>query len=285
MFAPHVLLFLLLTLFRPHQVASPAVHGGDAADPSPDRASAGTVVSEGEDLLYEVRWSIFKLGTVRFKTLKDIQDGPSRLHAAVAFMDSYDGVPFVNLHAMTYTEMDSLFRSRGAKSLEKKGARWWILHYIMDQPSGRVFVEESWQPDLQTPPDKRTTIDTLSVDMRLIEDSFSLAFFARAHVRSSETVTLPLIVYGKLGAATMEFTDVPTSTEIDPVDYPIRVVPLRGHLNVEGLFGLTGDFQGWFSDDDACVPIKAKLNVILGSVTVELKAWTRRGWSPPQSSN
>jgi hypothetical protein len=44
---------------------------------------------------------------------------------------------------------------------------------------------------------------------------------------------------------------------------------------------MTGEFTGWFSDDEAAVPIKGKLNVLLGSVTVELIQWKRDSWSPP----
>jgi hypothetical protein len=45
---------------------------------------------------------------------------------------------------------------------------------------------------------------------------------------------------------------------------------------------MTGDFVGWFSDDAAAVPIKGKLKVLLGNVTVELIRWNRKGWNPPQ---
>ena len=267
--------------------AETAVGGSHPHDaPTPSRTdTAGGVVMEGEDLLYEVRWSVFKLGTIHFKTLKTVREDSTVLYSAVAFMDSYEGLPFVNLHALTYTQMDSAFSSRGAQSLEKKKDRWWVLHYIFDPPSGKVFVEESWQPDLTTPPATRKIIDTLTVDMRRIEDSFSLAFFARAHVHAVESVTLPVIVYGKVGLVHLTFTGNPTVKEIDAVDYPVRVLPVEGRLDVEGLFGMTGEFEGWFSDDDASVPIMAKLNVILGSVTVELKQWSRKGWSPPQKTN
>ena len=278
----HFLIPFALALLRPAPPADARpVPSDDPLQQSIIDDPPTTVVLEGEDLLYEVRWSVFKLGTIRFKTLKDIHDGDGVLHSAVAFMDSYKGLPFVDLHAMTYTEMDSLYATRGAQSLEKKKDRWWVLHYIVDAPAGKVYVEESWQADLQSPPETRKMTDTLHVDMKHIEDSFSLAFFARAHIRSRGAVKLPLILYGKIGTAYFEFTDEPETEEIDAIDYPVRVVPLQGHLDAEGLFGLTGEFKGWFSDDDARVPIKAKLNVILGSITVELKEWTRKGWIPP----
>jgi hypothetical protein len=46
---------------------------------------------------------------------------------------------------------------------------------------------------------------------------------------------------------------------------------------------LTGDFEGWFSNDEARVPILAKMKVILGSITIELMRWKRAGWTPPRA--
>ena len=47
------------------------------------------------------------------------------------------------------------------------------------------------------------------------------------------------------------------------------------------IFGLTGVFEGWFSDDAASVPISAKMHVLIGSVRIELLRWKRSNWTPP----
>jgi hypothetical protein len=73
--------------------------------------------------------------------------------------------------------------------------------------------------------------------------------------------------------------------EIDAVDYPIDVVGFEGNAEFVGIFGLTGGFDGWFSNDEARVPIVAHMKVILGSVTLELMSWKRPGWTPPRANN
>jgi hypothetical protein len=45
---------------------------------------------------------------------------------------------------------------------------------------------------------------------------------------------------------------------------------------------LEKDFEGWFSDDDARIPIRAKMKVIIGKVDIQLVRWKRANWSPPQ---
>jgi len=47
---------------------------------------------------------------------------------------------------------------------------------------------------------------------------------------------------------------------------------------------LSGKFEGWFSDDNAHIPIKALMNVYVGKILIELKSWKRTGWIPPKGS-
>jgi hypothetical protein len=217
---------------------------------------------------------MFKLGTIRLKTL------PGR--KAEAYIDSYAGLPFVDLHSIHYTWMDSLMHSRGSLSLEKRNNEWWGLDYIYDLGAKRVMIQEVLLKDPSAQPYKRTAKDTLSLPAPEFVDGLSIAYFPRRFVHTSSSVTVPTILYGKLGRTTFEFTGEHTTESIDAVDHPVRVVPLEGNTSVEGIFGMTGDFKGWFSDDEAAVPIKGKLKVLLGNVTVELIKWDRKGWNPPQ---
>ena len=80
-----------------------------------------------------------------------------------------------------------------------------------------------------------------------------------------------------IGFTKIKFTDKKEKTRIDAVKYPIQTFYLEGLCEWTALYGLGGKFQGWFSADDARVPIKAKMNVYLGSINIELKSWKRNG--------
>ena len=66
------------------------------------------------------------------------------------------------------------------------------------------------------------------------------------------------------------------------MDYDISSNFVDGVSYFKAVFGLTGDFSGWFSNDAAHIPLKAKLEVEIGNVTLELKSWKRKNWSPPK---
>jgi hypothetical protein len=247
----------------------------DALDTFVPSPSPRTIMSAEEELVYEVSWTVFKLGTIRLRTRND--------YTAKAWIDSYDGLPFVDLHSIYYTRMDSLLFSLGAYSVDKGKNGWTGLQYEQDSlVQSRVIVREASLREPNSPPDQLLVRDTINLGNRGFVDGLSIGYFARSGVFTKKTVDVPTVLSGKLGTTTFRFTGKKTRERIEALDDPIRVVEIEGTTNAEGIFGMTGDFKGWFSDDDAAVPIKGKLKVLLGNVTVELIGWKRKGWNPPQ---
>ena len=72
--------------------------------------------------------------------------------------------------------------------------------------------------------------------------------------------------------------------EIESVNYPVRTIYFNGKADWTGVYGVTGEFEGWFSDDEARVPILAKMKTYLGSANIKLVKWKRKNWSPPKGN-
>jgi len=244
--------------------------------------AAARVMMEGEELVYEVSWYFVKLGTIRTKILKANSNSNTMIrYSAMAYVDSYEGLPFADLHSVSYTGVDKFLSSRATRTLEKKGDEWWALNYAYDLPNKRLIIETTWQKDLNSAPYKSTGVDTLMLQDTTFQDGFSIAYFARSQIGTEQAIRVPTVMYENLGTTTFWFTNQKSTKTIDALERPIRVVELEGTLDVKGIFGLIGDFKGWFSDDSAAVPIKAEMNVILGVVDLELIEWDRDGWNPP----
>ncbi len=231
-------------------------------------------MAEEEDLVYEVSWTFFKLGSIRLKTFRD--------YTAEAHVHSYEGVPFVDLHSIHYTKMDSSFYSLGSRSIEKKENGWAGMNYVYDLTNNRLTVEETVQKDPQAKPDSRTVKDTLYLPNIDFMDGLSIAYLPRAFVHTNRSIDVPTVLYGKVGTTTFNFSGKKVTEELDVLENPVKAVELTGTTTVEGIYGMTGDFRGWFSDDSAAVPLKGKLKVLIGNVNVELIKWNRNGWNPPQ---
>ena len=63
--------------------------------------------------------------------------------------------------------------------------------------------------------------------------------------------------------------------EINASSYPIKSLYFNGTANWTGIYGLTGKFEGWFSDDEARIPVKAKMKLYVGNANIELVKWSR----------
>ena len=246
--------------------------------PPPAQAGApvpSKVLAEAEELTYNVRYAFFDLGQIRLKILKRVSTPAYVAYSAKAYIDSYPKIPFVDLHATFESLVDSTVFSRHfvAKVRDKD---WWdYARYTFEYDQNRIITEVGHRD---------TTIekqDTLMINS-VYQDGLSLFYFAREQVLSGKRMNVPTIVKEKKVNTYIDFHQTRTSVEIDALNYPVDVVSFDGTLDFIGLFGLTGDFEGWFSNDEARVPILAKMKVILGSITIELMSWKRAGWTPPR---
>jgi hypothetical protein len=63
------------------------------------------------------------------------------------------------------------------------------------------------------------------------------------------------------------------------LDDPVRTRKYKGFVHGQGgtSAGLSGEFTGWVSDDEAAIPLQAEMKVLLGSIHLELERWTRAG--------
>jgi hypothetical protein len=237
--------------------------------------------AEGEDLLYDASWIGITIGSIHLETLPSIDRSGEMRRAAVANIDSYSGLPFVDLHFTAYSEMDSAFNSLGSQSRENKNDGWQRVKYLYDLRKKLVVEEESYESDEVKGSTLPAKIDTIRLPGVPIQDGISLVYFARALVRMQGARSVPTLSYGEVGETFFNAGRPVSTISIDAWKKPIRVVQLSGKLKLRGIFGLTGDYVGWFSDDTALVPIAAEMKVLLGSIRIELKQWKRSGWNPP----
>jgi hypothetical protein len=229
----------------------------------------------GEELTYNVRYGFINLGQVRIRVL-DKKLAPTYLaYNGKALIESYSGVPFVDLKATFESLIDSAVFSRYFVGRNKDGKFWEYARYSFDYDNHRVITEVGHRDTII---EKR---DTLPLET-LYNDGLSLFFFARDRLYSGKKMNIPTLIKEAKVNTFIDFKNQRTSVEVDAIDYPVDVIEFEGDAEFVGLFGLTGEFSGWFSNDDARVPIKAKMKVIIGSITIELMDWKRPGWVPPR---
>lgn len=231
----------------------------------------------GEDITYLVRYGFIELGEIRLKIVSKKEISGKFQYNTIAYIDSYSGIPFVNLHQIYESKVNHAYFSDFFKGTVKKTEYTTFTEYYFDYKNDKVKVRKGKVSPYQL------WTDSTGVAETMFQDGLSIFYFARMHTGQRRSVSVPCLVNEKKVFTKINFYNKVDGIELPAAGYDVACVRLDGSTDFISVFGLTGYFEGWFSNDKAAVPIIAKLNVIIGRVTVELIKWKRGGWKPPRA--
>lgn len=240
--------------------------------------NAGGMLMVGEELHYDVGYSFFHLGTITMKVTDRYERRGRTVYRAKAIIDSAPGLPFVNVHIRFTGEFDEELFSYDWIAEDSSDEEISYRRLRFDYDNSRVYFEKGRRIADSV---RVESVDTVKITAKC-QDGLSLFFFSRANVRQKREMDVPTVIEKDQVNTHFSFRNELDEEEIDSVKYPIEVVHFEGRADFVGVFGLTGGFRGWFSNDDAGVPVLARMNVILGSIRVQLRHWNRPGWVPPK---
>ena len=264
-----VLMFIGLTVLLSAQAQS-------------DKNEVSSITSEeklfiGEDLTYVVKYAFFNLGEVRLKVLEKTTINNTPVYKTIAYIDSYPDLPIVSLHQIYESYIDSsLFPLKFFAEIF--GEDTIFVEYNFREHS-RIAMKKG------TYNSSRLWLDSTTYINHRMQDGLSILFYARMNFGEQRTVTVPCFVNEKEEKTVINFFNASEPVSIDAVDYEIDCRRLDGRTDFVSIYGLTGEFEGWFSNDSFSVPILAKMNVIIGSIELELIKWNEKLWNPPSFKN
>ncbi len=231
----------------------------------------------GEELEYEVRFLGIRLGTIQIISEGIEQNSGKDVFKAKSIIKSSDGIPFVSL----YTIFESWFDTSITHSYRFKGntkflSDNWSYHLLLFDYKRNRIISEKWE-------NKRfLSSDTIQTRTKW-NDGLSLFFLARQFVDARKNYRIPTFMGDDTTYTELNFLGKRENIKINAVNYPVKTIFFNGNANWEGVYGLTGRFEGWFSDDEARIPIRAKMKVLVGNVSIELIKWNRKSWNPTKS--
>jgi hypothetical protein len=246
-----------------------------SADPS-----GRPVFHVGEELEYRVSYSFFNIGVIKTRVTDRLERDGRTVYRAEVFMDSNPALSWlVDLHMLFRGTVDEQAFSHSWLNEDSSATGVGFRTMEFDYARGKMYY--TWGSRPHGGRDVVAGRDTVPIRERSV-DGMSLLFFARENVRQPRSWRIPTFVDNREGITEIHFRDKREDLRIDTFPHPVRTVWFDGTAKFVGVFGLTGGFEGWFSDDEARIPIVGRLKVILGSVKVELIKWKRGSWSPPR---
>ncbi len=237
---------------------------------------SSSVLQAGEELEYDVSFLGIKLGSIKMTTEQQMNSVGQPVFVCKSFIDSRPGIPFIELHSIFSAWMDKscTFTHQFTANTKESDNTWTFDKYVFDYESGK-FTTEKYK-------NKQLAERKEFITSKKWNDGCSLFFTARQLLFSKRNVRIPTVMMSDTVATTIAFSGKEESIDIDAVNYPIKTTYFNGEATWTGIYGVTGKFEGWFSSDDARVPIRAKMKLYVGNANIELVRWKRSGWTPPK---
>lgn len=237
--------------------------------------SQSKVLQVGEELNYTVNYGFIEIGSVTIKLTGKKTVGSNEIYTSTCTMRSNKGIPFVDLNSNFESEMlyngNDLYTIR-FKATEVKDDGKMEIEYKFHYDSNYVYV-------------LKNNLGNIEIDKNIpfnqnvkFQDGLSLFFKSRLNSFSSENFMIPVFMNESETSVNYYFNTQKEEVFVPVFDEDLNSFRCNGVANFEGVFGLSGEFAGWFSDDEARVPLKSQMNVIIGSVTLELNSFKRNGW-------
>ncbi len=236
------------------------------------------IISEGEEIEYVVSFLGINLGTI--KVISEGIEDYNNLHVykVKAIIKSFEGIPFVGISTIYESWIDtSISYSHRFIGNSKFLSNDWLFQKLDFDYKSKKIHNEIWQGG------KQIYKNSVRSDKKW-NDGLSLFFLARQFTDIKKSIKIPTFMDKDTAFTMINFSGKREEIKIDAINYPVKTIYFSGKADWEGVYGLTGYFEGWFSDDEARVPIKAKMKVLIGSVTIELSSWKRQGWQPPKAN-
>jgi hypothetical protein len=110
-----------------------------------------------------------------------------------------------------------------------------------------------------------------------VYDAGGVVMMIRCMSGSGRKVDLPTLVVEDFRATALDFTPRLETVEVPAFHAPVRAVRFDGRAEwvLPTAAGMTGEFHGWLTPDEAAIPVKATVRIFLGSVTLELESFER----------
>ena len=236
------------------------------------------MLAAGEELQYKVKWNFLRLGTIVIRCERILSAEDSMLYKLTMKVESNPDLAVLNIREYSESIVSAVdMTSRDFAGYYNSPGDRFETHYSYDRSSKQVVCSRR-----ESGSGRLLQEDTLT-DVAPYVEGPSMFYYARWMARSKQVVRIPKVADGKVDYVDFDFTLGREYVEIGSVDQPIRTRKYKGVIGGGGgtSAGLSGEFTGWVTDDEAAVPVQAEMKVLLGSIRIELERWSRSGWNPP----
>jgi hypothetical protein len=223
-----------------------------------------------ERLRFKVKYGFIRLGTMEIR--QKLLD--TTAYEVTMILKSASGLPFIDLDSY----VKALLVAGSSRSYDyltiAKGAKKERIAYRYDPLKGLVTLDSETEEAGKV---HRTYGRT-----EPFYDGAGFIMLCRCLSSRTKSVTVASIMDLQFRNTMLRFEPKCEEIEVDAIDHPVRArrIESTAEWTNSSAAGLGGNFTLWVSDDAAAVPLRAEVAIALGSIKIELEAYSRDGWTP-----
>jgi len=238
-----------------------------AANYSQAQTYKSSAFCDGEWLKYKVKWKFIRLGTIEIFQEKIADTTPPAFRVRMRAKSAK--LPFIKVYFVNEGILNpySPELQHFTITVGKQGDN--ITTYAYDQNSRSVLMKKIDKEQV-------VRLDSLVYADKLY-DAIGTFMMMRCLSASTKDTTLVNVINFQITQTHLSFNREEDSLKVASSDKKQKAWKFSGHADFMGeqYAGVSGPFEGWISQDSSAVPLKVKVKIFLGSVTIELEDFRR----------
>ena len=223
--------------------------------------------SAGEWLKYKVKWGFIRLGTIEVFQEEIADANPPAFRVMMRAKSAklqIISVFFVN-EGIVNPRQPTLQQFTITVGKDARD----VTTYTFDPSTGNVLMKKTVE-------DQLVFEDSLTYRENLY-DAIGTFMMIRCLSASGFNITLNNIIDFKICQTHLNFSGAADTIKVAAFDELQKGWEFSGRADWVGKAygGVSGPFRGWISQDAAAIPLKVKVKIFLGSITIELEDFCR----------
>ena len=245
------------------------------ADGQPDVPSKYTSnpFRPGEVLRYSVKWSFVRLGAIELRQPAGSRNGDTRSTVSFSVV-SASGLPFVDVRLREQSCLNAADPRSTDFLIRREHEPKEVKRYTYDTLT-QFFA-------MELRPEGKRVSHARRQERRRCYDAVGMLMMLRGLAGSGDKVAIPTLMDFAIRESRASFPREIERIQVaafNDQELPAYRVSVSSSWTDESAGGMGGNFVLWCTVDEAAIPLRAEIEIALGSIVIELESCTRPGWS------
>jgi tetratricopeptide (TPR) repeat protein len=219
-------------------------------------------IDPNEELHYKVKYGPMTLGWMKVRINKPEKINGKTVYPVIFFVDSNPAYGLIiKLHNIYESYIDPVTMNAVRSRLYTPGGESTIVRVYYYEYEKNIFLSYAVQDD------GRFALKTKDLP-RMVQDATSMLYFSRSLVADKISGVTVVVIDEEYKYGHIDFLN--ETEQIDVGRGNENALKIFARADFKGIAGMNGEAWGWFEDNANAMPLKGNIEIIIGSISLEV---------------